>query len=73
MIDKIKSRFAAVNADENGAETIEVVLLTVFFVLVVGGVALLLKGKISDSSTKLSKNFDTVNNGDYTFGNGTNP
>ena len=78
MIDKIKSRFAAVNADENGAETIEVVLLTVFFVLVVGGVAVLLKSKISDSSTKLSKNFDDVNNGTgsvggYTFGGATTP
>lgn len=71
MINKIKSRFAAVNDDENGAETIEVVLLTVFFVLVVGGVAFLLKNKISASSTKMSENFDTVNKDDYTFGTTT--
>ena len=69
MIDKIKSRFAAVNADENGAETIEVVLLTVFFVLVIGGVVLLLKGKISTSIDNLAHNFDDVNRTkDYTYG-----
>lgn len=68
MMSTIKSRFAAVNADEQGAETIEVVLLTVFFVLVVGGVAFLIKSKISSSSDKLSKNFDTINNDTYTFG-----
>ncbi len=72
MLSSLKSRFAAVNADENGAETIEVVLLTVFFVLVVGGVAILIKTKISESSSKLSDNFDTINKGPYAFG-GTTP
>lgn len=71
MISKIKSRFAAVNDDENGAETIEVVLLTVFFVLVVGGVAFFLKGRINQSTTKMGDSFDNVNSGNneggYTF------
>ncbi len=73
MLSSLKSRFAAVNADENGAETIEVVLLTVFFVLVVGGVAFLIKTKISDSSSKLSSNFDTINKDTYAFGGTTPP
>ncbi len=71
MCQNIISRFRSVEDDEGGAETIEVVLLTVFFVLVVGAVALLIKTKISDSSTKLSRNFDQINNdldGLYTFG-----
>ncbi len=68
MCQNIISRFRSVEDDEGGAETIEVVLLTVFFVLVVGGVAFLIKTKISDSSSKLSSNFDTINNGTYTFG-----
>ncbi len=68
MCQNIISRFRSVEDDEGGAETIEVVLLTVFFVLVVGGVAILIKTKISDSSSKLSSNFDTINNGTYTFG-----
>ena len=55
MIDKIKSRFAAVNADENGAETIEVVLLTVFFVLVVAGVIALLGSRVR--AVKVNESF----------------
>lgn len=71
MIHNIRSRFAAVDSDEFGTETIEVVLLTVFFVLVIGGVALLFKSKISASVKNLSDNFDAINDtsgSSYGFG-----
>ena len=55
MCQNIISRFRSVDNDEGGAETIEVVLLTVFFVLVVAGVIALLGSRVR--AVKVNESF----------------
>lgn len=65
----LRNRFRAVNSDENGAETVQVVLLTTFFVLVVAGVVLALKKNID--SVKVNESFvayENVSSSSFDFG-----
>ncbi len=69
-IRAIKSRFDSVNSDEHGAETIQIVLLTTFFVLVVAAVIVALRRNVD--SVKVNESFtsyDNVTASSFSFGN----
>lgn len=69
ILNKIRNQFAIVNNDESGAETVQMVLLTTFFVLVVAGVVFLLNQHIK--SVKVNESFtsyESVTSSAFVFG-----